>query len=279
MQRMLFAAALAVAAVCAPCWCQAGETEDKDAAQQIARYLRDSGRLQHYSLGVKFKDGTVWLAGQVTSEAQMQTALQLVSNIEGVTQIVNNLEVGSASADGSPAKKTVKKKSRPKASAGSLTASQASAEVPLAVGGSSPAMTAPAAPAQAATSRRVPRTAGNGRGVPAGYNQLPPAEVVPAGPAYGPGGGTPMPAYVPGTSGGVAPAAYDRPSLPNYSWPSYAAYPNYAAVTYPRQYSATAWPFIGPFYPYPQVPMGWRRVSLEWDDGWWFLDFQDRACF
>ena len=50
---------------------------------------------------------------------------------------------------------------------------------------------------------------------------------------------------------------------------------NYAAVTYPRQYSATAWPYIGPFYPYPQVPLGWRKVTLQWDDGWWMLDFKD----
>ena len=65
----------------------------------------------------------------------------------------------------------------------------------------------------------------------------------------------------------------DNPSVPGYAWPSYAASPNYGAVAYPRQYSATAWPYIGPFYPYPQVPLGWRKVSLEWDDGWWFLDF------
>jgi hypothetical protein len=24
------------------------------------------------------------------------------------------------------------------------------------------------------------------------------------------------------------------------------------------------------------VPLGWRRVSLEWDDGWWWLDFDER---
>jgi hypothetical protein len=77
--------------------------------------------------------------------------------------------------------------------------------------------------------------------------------------------------------GAAPPMSYDQPSMPNYAWPSYAAHPNYAAVCYPNQYSATAWPFIGPFYPYPQVPMGWRKVSLEWDDGWWFLDFQDRS--
>jgi len=80
--------------------------------------------------------------------------------------------------------------------------------------------------------------------------------------------------------GGVAPMRYDQPHLPNNAWPSYAAYPNYAAVTYPRQYSPAAWPYIGPFYPYPQVPLGWRKVTLEWDDGWWMLDFCDspRRC-
>ena len=70
----------------------------------------------------------------------------------------------------------------------------------------------------------------------------------------------------------------DGPNVPNYAWPSYAASPNYAALQYPTQYSPTAWPYIGPFYPYPQVPLGWRRVSLEWDDGWWYLDFDERLA-
>jgi hypothetical protein len=91
-----------------------------------------------------------------------------------------------------------------------------------------------------------------------------------------PGGGGPMPMHMPGSGVGIAPARYDHPHMPGYAWPSYAAYPNYAAVTYPKQYSPTAWPYIGPFYPYPQVPLGWRKVTLEWDDGWWFLDFKDR---
>ena len=83
------------------------------------------------------------------------------------------------------------------------------------------------------------------------------------------------PAYNP-VSSAAAGATYDHPNMPNYSWPSYASHPNYAAVQYPQQYSPSAWPYIGPFYPYPQVPLGWRKVSLEWDDGWWFLDFHDR---
>ena len=83
--------------------------------------------------------------------------------------------------------------------------------------------------------------------------------------------------YVPPAGAGMPPARYDHPALPGYAWPSYAAHPNYAAVTYPKQYSPTAWPYIGPFYPYPQVPLGWRKVSLEWHDGWWNLDFDDGA--
>lgn len=96
-------------------------------------------------------------------------------------------------------------------------------------------------------------------------------------------GGRPMPMGGPGGPGGAGgaggmavPVRGGGPNMPNYAWPSYASYPNYAALQYPTQYSPTAWPYIGPFYPYPQVPLGWRRVSLEWDDGWWWLDFDER---
>lgn len=82
------------------------------------------------------------------------------------------------------------------------------------------------------------------------------------------------PSYQPASA--TSGARYDSPGLPDYAWPSYAPHPNYGAVTYPKTYSPTAWPYIGPFYPYPQVPLGWRKVTLEWDDGWWYLDFNDR---
>jgi len=87
--------------------------------------------------------------------------------------------------------------------------------------------------------------------------------------------GRPLPMGAGGAGMPVASVRGEGPNMPNYAWPSYAASPNYAALQYPTQYSPTAWPYIGPFYPYPQVPLGWRRVSLEWDDGWWFLDFDD----
>lgn len=88
--------------------------------------------------------------------------------------------------------------------------------------------------------------------------------------------GQPMPAYAHGGPG-AAQATFNNANLPEYAWPSYAHYPNYAQLTYPKQYSASAWPYIGPFYPYPQVPLGWRAAQLEWDDGYWSLNFRPRT--
>ena len=96
----------------------------------------------------------------------------------------------------------------------------------------------------------------------------------PGGPPMG--GGMPipgMPAPPMAMARSNAGQVNDMPNLPNYSWPTYAQYPNSAAITYPKEYSASAFPYIGPFYPYPQVPLGWREVSLEWDDGQWQLNF------
>ena len=91
---------------------------------------------------------------------------------------------------------------------------------------------------------------------------------------YGP---SPQAAYNPEAYGpqGPLPGHYNQPNLPDYAWPAYANYPNYAQVTYPKSYSPKAWPYIGPFYPYPQVPLGWRKVTLEHNNGWWWLDFDD----
>lgn len=123
---------------------------------------------------------------------------------------------------------------------------------------------------------------GQGGVQPAGY--MPP---MPQGqaPQYGPRGpiqpagamgmGAPMGAPAPAAGGSQV--MYNGPNLPNHAWPSYAPYDNYAAVTYPSQYDASAFPYIGPFYPYPQVPMGWRDARLQWDDGSWNLSFNSRT--
>jgi hypothetical protein len=102
------------------------------------------------------------------------------------------------------------------------------------------------------------------------------------GPAYGGGGPGPMaPGMAPmdgpapvgpaGAPGGTSAAV---PNNPNYAWPSYAPYPNFSAVGYPTAYPWQAWPNIAPPYPYPEVPLDWRAVTLRWDDGIWWLDFK-----
>jgi hypothetical protein len=117
----------------------------------------------------------------------------------------------------------------------------------------------------------VPPTGPNGQPMisPAMYNAMAQPGMLPA-----PGATIPPSMAYPSPPPGTA---YDQPQLPEYAWPAMAAYPNYAQVAYPTQYSASAWPYIGPFYPYPQVPLGWREAQLEWDDGYWQLNFRPRT--
>ncbi len=82
--------------------------------------------------------------------------------------------------------------------------------------------------------------------------------------------GSPLPEGPAGA--GVTSGAVTNP--PNYAWPSYAPPTNFSAVGYPTAYPWQAWPNIGPFYPYPEVPQDWRAVTLRWDDGIWWLDFK-----
>jgi hypothetical protein len=77
--------------------------------------------------------------------------------------------------------------------------------------------------------------------------------------------------------GPVGPTDLNPPRMPPYAWPTYAPYNNYSRVAMPQAYPYNAWPFIGPAYPFPKVPLGWRSVKLEWDDGyWWFSTLATR---
>jgi osmotically-inducible protein OsmY len=92
----------------------------------------------------------------------------------------------------------------------------------------------------------------------------PPSAVPPAGMP-----GNPIIDPVPvGPGGGLDGAA---PPLPPNAWPTYAPYNNLSRVAYPTAYPYNAFPFIGPYYPFPKVPLGWRKVTLEWEDGHWWL--------
>ncbi len=237
-------------------------TGDQDQAQAIAKNLKQSGRLKDFRVGVKFEDGVAWLNGTVTSENQKRVAEQVARNSEGVTHVVSKLEV-----EGSDKALTDK----------DFEVASKLQEAPRPQNVRQVALRRQASPQR----RTVRRRAGNmpvpyahsGQGVRRTNYSQQQAGYCPDGCMGGGMAPGPMGNGMPGATGQSV--SYDNPQMPGYAWPSYAASPNYAALTYPKQYSPSAWPYIGPFYPYPQVPLGWRKVTLEWDDGWWFLDFKD----
>jgi hypothetical protein len=88
---------------------------------------------------------------------------------------------------------------------------------------------------------------------------------VPPGPVLGDPAVEPLPL---GAAGG---AMGGPPNLPPYAWPTYAPYPNMSRVAYPSAHPYNAFPYIGPYYPFPKVPLGWRSVTLSWEDGHWWM--------
>jgi hypothetical protein len=91
------------------------------------------------------------------------------------------------------------------------------------------------------------------------------------GPIPIPGPGGPVVEPVPlGVPGQITPDL-QAPPLPPYAWPTYAPHNNASRIAYPQAYPYNAFPFIGPYYPFPKVPLGWRKVTLEWEDGHWYL--------
>lgn len=251
MRKWVFKAALlSAAAALAP----TALGDDQAIADQLNRQLaaqKESGRLERYDVQVQVQDGVVELYGQLATAEQKSLVIETARRVPGVRQVVNGLEVAPASA-----------------------------ATPISVQdeNGSTAYVAPAAAQQPIPSVLKPAPAPQYQMAQAMAPQVPMA-AGPSGMAMGPmhgAGQMPVPMYAPSTMGAVPPPVYDHPQMPNYAWPAYAAHPNYAAVQYPKQYSPTAWPYIGPFYPYPQVPLGWRHVTLQWDDGWWFLKFRDK---
>lgn len=104
-----------------------------------------------------------------------------------------------------------------------------------------------------------------------GANNLPAPVPGNAPPGNAPGNAMPEPHALYSAHGAQGYAAQNAPNMPPYAWPTYAPHNNYSRVGYPLAYPNKSWPFIGPLYPFPKVPLGWRSVKLEWDDGhWWY---------
>jgi hypothetical protein len=101
-----------------------------------------------------------------------------------------------------------------------------------------------------------------------------PAETLPPPAPTGDAPTDPLPSFraLPGQAPqGHGPGAGMNAPMPPYAWPTYGAYNNYSRVAYPVAYPNNAFPYVGPIHPFPKVPLGWRKVTLEWDDGHWWL--------
>jgi len=233
---------------------------------------KSNGFLRNFDLDLSTVNGEVWVRGYVANARQKQHVLQTIQYTPGVSRVVDDIAVTGTITPGTITPGTI--------TPGTITPDAvrpASNSQPIAP----PAPPAPPAPLQSASMPVMGPVVSQGPrafapSMVANYqNDVPPSMPMGAPAGMMGGGQSPMPMNM-GPSYGAGVPRYDQPQMPGYAWPSYAAYPNYAAVTYPKQYSASAWPYIGPFYPYPQVPLGWRRVALEWDDGLWYLDFTSK---
>lgn len=298
MRRYVFRLAILSLAALAP---TAVRADDQEIAQQIVQKLqaeKQAGTLKGFSIDLSVEEGTVWLSGRVTDPTQQAKALDIARRIPGVKQVVNDLTVAPAATTSrnvfagmtSAVSRAMGRQVQQEAEENTeLETVGAEEEGPIGSGvvhAAGRPLVQVAQPIAAMPQSAQPNYYGQQQATPvyAGSRNQVPLAFAPARQVQyqgevaegGYAGGGPVPMHLPGSGVGIAPARYDHPNMPGYAWPSYAAHPNYAAVTYPRQYSPTAWPYIGPFYPYPQVPLGWRKVTLEWDDGWWQLDFKDR---
>jgi len=296
--------AMIAALVALPTIAMGGDTEIAQSIVKTLKAKKAGGELKHFNIGLRVEEGVVWLEGRVANEQQHQAAIDIARRVQGVQRVVDGIQIEAAAAASEPEAKPVAPAAKPVANkprelmAADLTkeAGPAAPElVPepiesLSKFDNSGFSFSPVQPASAEKSVVQPQAA------PARMRKLQPVPAhpavanqtpVPVGgrPGYhyasmnqaGPAPASMPPAYYPASPYGYArPVRYDHPQMPRYAWPAYASYPNYGALTYPRQYSPMAWPYIGPFYPYPQVPLGWRSVEMEWKDGWWTLDFKAR---
>jgi hypothetical protein len=212
---------------------------NQSTANAVAGTLRSSRNLAGYRIEIEAREGLVTLRGALESPAQKAEAIARTRYVAGVRGVVDQLRVTN---DG--AVDIVRYQPRG-VTYGPGGATYGPGGVTYGPGGAT--VSGP-----------------NYSGVNYGGGAAPTT----SGPAYD---GSPVPE---GPAGMPGAAQASQPGYPNYAWPSYAPYPNFSAVGYPTAYPWQAWPNIGPIYPYPEVPLDWRAVTLRWDDGIWWLDFK-----
>lgn len=218
-------------------WVGAANAADPSAAantklaQAVGARLSSSSAANGADITIQTDGGTITVTGTAKDEAQKKAILQEVRVVPGVKLVKDGISVGKAT--------TTQAKGVPaKATAGKVQQAQAQAPASL------PPMNSGVGP----VTTQAPMAMGGGAGM--------------AGPAV-----EPAPLGHPG----MGPSDGFAPPLPPYAWPTYAPHNNASRIGYPTAYPYNAFPFIGPYYPFPKVPLGWRSVTLTWEDGhWWY---------
>jgi osmotically-inducible protein OsmY len=223
----------------------AAPASNQATAQAIAEALSASG-LAKYDIEVRFSNGTCTLGGSVASAEAGLQAEQAARSVPGVQNCVNRI-----TCQGRPVAAPRQQAVMPAGYPQPGMAPQGMAP------GMDPRMGMPPGTGMAMSPQQIQQM-----GLRQASGQAPVPMSAQSGPGVIPAGGH---------------LVYNQPNVPEYAWPSYAAYDNTAAVSYPGQYDASAFPYIGPYYPYPQVPLGWRKSTLEWKDGSWNLKFSSRT--
>jgi hypothetical protein len=208
---------------------------DQQMAERIGATLKSNRQLHLYRVEVTFHGGVAELSGHVNGQTQHDEVIRTVQGVSGVDQVVDRLEIRDV-----------------------VTLRPAQGQAPPF------AFPPPAAAPPGAAAPFGPQA-------PAAPPFPPPPGMVPrplAPPLNGPAAPEPTPIFQPhmGPSTNMPP-----PRMPPNAWPTYAPYNNYSRVAYPSLYPYQSWPFVGPFYPFPKIPPGWRSIYLEWMDGcWWY---------
>lgn len=246
--------------------------DNQTGADRVAQTLAQN--FPQTDISVRFQDGQVWLSGEVATAVEVYHILDNAAKINGVVRVHSELTTRNGVLQ-IPTPAAVANRT------GSIPTRVVPVPDPMTqVSTTTTRYNEPVGPSQRVMQvpNRVANTAQQ-QAIPVGL--LTPKGVVQAG-GYSDGytvTSAPMEFQSAGPQMAAPcaamPGQYAQPNLPSHAWPSYACYPNYAEVTYPKQYSHKAWPFVGPFYPYPKVPAEWRKVTMEYHDGWWWLDFDD----
>ena len=277
MRRLLLGIAVAVAALM-PAVSMADDQQIADYIKSRLQAEQQRGNLRGFNVDMRVDRGTVWFKGFVANPQQEMLILRTAQQGGhlGVVQVVDDIEIRATNTNVA----ITQAPQQP------ITIQQP-IQMPPAI---QPVQTQPIAILQQPLA--MPQQPITGQvAIQQNGIQMPMPNTIPQQPlAAGPATAANAPMAFASTSrqevqaqpmsaamtGGNMGMTAESPNLPGYAWPGYAPHPNHAALTYTTQYSPQAWPYIGPFYPYPQVPLGWRKVELEWDDGWWYLDFHDK---